>query len=211
VCRAEWAINLSPFITVQGPGGVAFALDEDSHPAGGVDKGPHGGWEVGGVNVFAEEFIQAARVWVDWSRVPLGDLPGPPVRPGDRVHLLGDDEDLDDLPAEDVGPDSHDPDEMIRYGHFESESGAEDEEFEETMSQLLDFDPAWLTAGGGGVRRVAESIRDHRDFSSLGVLADALEEAGCDNPLLLWHCRLPRAAHARGSWVVNFLLKQAAG
>lgn len=39
----------------------------------------------------------------------------------------------------------------------------------------------------------------------LAVLADALEEAGCDNADILKHCREPRE-HVRGCWVVDLLL-----
>jgi hypothetical protein len=45
---------------------------------------------------------------------------------------------------------------------------------------------------------------DHR-FEDLPILADALEEAGCDDDGVLSHCRLfPR--HARGCWVVDAIL-----
>ena len=33
----------------------------------------------------------------------------------------------------------------------------------------------------------------------------ALREAGCENELLLWHCRSPVGTHARGSWLVERL------
>jgi hypothetical protein len=39
----------------------------------------------------------------------------------------------------------------------------------------------------------------------LAVLADALEDAGCDNADLLWHLRGP-GVHVRGCWVVDLLL-----
>jgi hypothetical protein len=100
---------------------------------------------------------------------------------------------------------------VLEYGWADTEAGATNDEFEREMAELLAFDPAWLTGANRHTAQIAESIRDSRDFSSLGVLADALEEAGCDNPLLLWHCRLPPAAHACGSWVVEFLLERAAG
>jgi hypothetical protein len=37
------------------------------------------------------------------------------------------------------------------------------------------------------------------------ILADALEEAGCDNRDILAHCRQP-TEHVRGCWVVDLLL-----
>jgi len=39
----------------------------------------------------------------------------------------------------------------------------------------------------------------------LAVLADALEEAGCDNTDLLLHLRGP-GPHVRGCWVLDLLL-----
>jgi hypothetical protein len=43
------------------------------------------------------------------------------------------------------------------------------------------------------------------DSTRLGVLADALEEAGCDNPDILSHLRGP-GPHTRGCWVVDLVL-----
>jgi hypothetical protein len=37
------------------------------------------------------------------------------------------------------------------------------------------------------------------------ILADALEDAGCDNADILSHCRQP-GAHVRGCWVVDLVL-----
>jgi hypothetical protein len=65
-------------------------------------------------------------------------------------------------------------------------------------------DPAWLTWRDGTVRRLAEVIYAERRFADLPVLADALEEAGCDNPDILNHCR--GGEHVRGCWVVDLLL-----
>jgi hypothetical protein len=38
------------------------------------------------------------------------------------------------------------------------------------------------------------------------ILADALQDAGCDNPDILEHCREATAAHVRGCWVVDLVL-----
>lgn len=43
------------------------------------------------------------------------------------------------------------------------------------------------------------------DFSGMPVLADALEEAGCQTDDVLRHCR-EHALHARGCWVVDEIL-----
>jgi hypothetical protein len=42
----------------------------------------------------------------------------------------------------------------------------------------------------------------------MGVLADALEDAGCDNEDILQHCREKRGVHVRGCWVVDLLLNK---
>jgi hypothetical protein len=48
---------------------------------------------------------------------------------------------------------------------------------------------------------------DFRDLLILadGILADALEEAGCTDVKILSHCRQP-GEHVRGCWVVDLLL-----
>ena len=43
------------------------------------------------------------------------------------------------------------------------------------------------------------------DTTRLAVLADALEEAGCDQADLLTHLRGP-GPHVRGCWVVDLIL-----
>ena len=46
---------------------------------------------------------------------------------------------------------------------------------------------------------------DDRDFAAMPILADALEEAGCDSANILAHCREP-GVHVRGCWVVDLVL-----
>jgi hypothetical protein len=55
------------------------------------------------------------------------------------------------------------------------------------------------------VVRMATDAYEHRDFSYLPILADALEEAGCDDVRVLEHLRLPDF-HARGCWAVDAIL-----
>jgi hypothetical protein len=64
------------------------------------------------------------------------------------------------------------------------------------------FDPRWLSETAVAV---AAGIYAERAFDRLPVLADALEEAGCDHPDVLAHCRGP-GPHARGCWVVDGVL-----
>ncbi len=73
-------------------------------------------------------------------------------------------------------------------------------------------EPAWLAWGGGAVVRLAQAAYDERDpeggaldAALLGVLADALEEAGCTDADLLNHLRGP-GPHARGCHVLDLLL-----
>jgi hypothetical protein len=59
----------------------------------------------------------------------------------------------------------------------------------------------WLTPK---VKTLAQTIYDKRAFDRLPILADALEEAGCDNAEMIAHCRGP-GPHVRGCWVVDLI------
>jgi hypothetical protein len=63
-------------------------------------------------------------------------------------------------------------------------------------------DPSWLTST---VVALSRGIYDDRAFDRLPILADALQDAGCDNLDVLNHCR-GDGPHARGCWVVDLLL-----
>jgi len=52
---------------------------------------------------------------------------------------------------------------------------------------------------------LARTMYESRDFSAMPVLADALQDAGCDNDDVLDHSRTP-GAHVRGCWVVDSVL-----
>jgi hypothetical protein len=41
------------------------------------------------------------------------------------------------------------------------------------------------------------------------ILADALQDAGCDNDDILNHCRDANVTHVRGCWVVDLALDKA--
>ncbi len=64
-------------------------------------------------------------------------------------------------------------------------------------------DPSWLTST---VVALARGIYDDRAFDRMPILADALQDAGCDNEDILNHCRDEKQPHARGCWVVDLLL-----
>jgi hypothetical protein len=54
---------------------------------------------------------------------------------------------------------------------------------------------------------VAKQMYDSRDFGAMPILADALQDAGCDNNEVLNHCRDKHAVeHFRGCWVVDGVL-----
>jgi hypothetical protein len=52
---------------------------------------------------------------------------------------------------------------------------------------------------------LARMMYDARDFSAMPILADALQDAGCDSDDILDHCRGP-GPHVRGCWVVDLVL-----
>lgn len=60
----------------------------------------------------------------------------------------------------------------------------------------------WLTST---VVALARGIYEERAFDGLPILADALQEAGCDDDDILNHCRDPRE-HVRGCWLVDLLI-----
>jgi hypothetical protein len=62
--------------------------------------------------------------------------------------------------------------------------------------------PSWLTPT---VLAIAEGIYAEGAFDRLPILADALQDAGCEDPDVLGHCRGP-GPHARGCWVVDLVL-----
>ena len=52
---------------------------------------------------------------------------------------------------------------------------------------------------------VARAIYDEGRFGDLPVLADALEDAGCDDAAILSHLRTP-GRHVRGCWALDAVL-----
>ena len=66
----------------------------------------------------------------------------------------------------------------------------------------ITFNPVWLTPT---VKRLAQTAYEERRFDLMPILADALEEAGCDNADILDHCRT-FPVHVLGCWVVDKIL-----
>jgi hypothetical protein len=79
------------------------------------------------------------------------------------------------------------------------------------------FDAAWRTSAAVAL---ATQMYESREFGNMPILADALEDAGCDNADIIAHCRdphllegggalPPRTPHVRGCWVVDLVLGRA--
>jgi hypothetical protein len=64
---------------------------------------------------------------------------------------------------------------------------------------------ACLSWHDGLIVSMARQMYDHRDFTDMPILADALEEAGCTDQEILAHCRL-EGEHVRGCWVVDLVM-----
>jgi hypothetical protein len=74
------------------------------------------------------------------------------------------------------------------------------------------IDSTLLAWRNGTISKLAQSIYEARqlpsgrlDSSGLAILADALEDVGCDNADLLAHIRGP-GPHVRGCWAVDLLM-----
>lgn len=65
-------------------------------------------------------------------------------------------------------------------------------------------DPAWREWHGGAVRLIAERAVETWDFAALPVLADALQDAGCEDGYLLAHLR--GGPHLPGCWALEAVL-----
>jgi hypothetical protein len=65
------------------------------------------------------------------------------------------------------------------------------------------FSTSWRTDTAVAL---AHTMYESRDFSAMPILADALQDAGCDNTDILTHCRDTTATHVRGCWVVDLVL-----
>jgi hypothetical protein len=66
----------------------------------------------------------------------------------------------------------------------------------------VSLDPSWLTTD---VLALARGIYDELAFDRTPILADALQDAGCDNDDVLNHCRNANQTHVRGCWVIDLL------
>jgi hypothetical protein len=72
-----------------------------------------------------------------------------------------------------------------------------------------------LAWNDGTVRRIAAGVYEERhvpegtlDNGRLGILADALLDAGCENEELIQHVR-SEGPHVRGCWGIDLILNRA--
>jgi hypothetical protein len=64
----------------------------------------------------------------------------------------------------------------------------------------------WVT---DTVRAIARQMDETGDFGAVPILADALQDAGCDDETALARCRAASGVHCRGNWVVDSVLGRA--
>jgi hypothetical protein len=67
------------------------------------------------------------------------------------------------------------------------------------------IEPDWRTEI---VISLARTMFEANTFDRMPILADALEEAGCDVEPVLSHCRDSKQVHVRGCWVVDLVLNR---
>jgi hypothetical protein len=67
------------------------------------------------------------------------------------------------------------------------------------------FSPEWRT---DTALSLARTMYESREFSAMPILADALQDAGCDNDDILNHCRDVNQIHVRGCWVCDLVLEK---
>jgi hypothetical protein len=65
------------------------------------------------------------------------------------------------------------------------------------------FLPAWRTDTAVSLAR---QMYDSREFGVMPILADALQDAGCEDEQVLMHCRDASQVHVRGCWVCDLVL-----
>jgi hypothetical protein len=65
------------------------------------------------------------------------------------------------------------------------------------------FSPAWRTDTAVSLAR---TMYESREFGAMPILADVLQDAGCDSDDILNHCRDASLTHVRGCWVIDLVL-----
>lgn len=80
--------------------------------------------------------------------------------------------------------------------------------FEASDHPRVTLEPTWLAWQERTIPRLARRMAEEDDYEGLPILGDALEEAGCTDPVVLEHCR-SAGQQMRWSWVVGLILEQA--
>jgi hypothetical protein len=97
---------------------------------------------------------------------------------------------------------------------LEARAGADDERRAQTVVlreivgnpfRPIVVDLLWLGWNDRCVPKLARRIYDDRSWEQMPILADALEDAGCREPVVIEHCRITEG-HFRGCWVLDLLL-----
>ena len=81
-------------------------------------------------------------------------------------------------------------------------------EFGDNPLRLADpdaIDPAWLEWNNGCVVELARRIEAEQDWQSFPILADALEDSGCNIDPLLVQCR-SRKRKQESCWILDLIL-----
>jgi hypothetical protein len=68
------------------------------------------------------------------------------------------------------------------------------------------FNPTWRT---DTAMVLARQMYESREFGAMPILADALQDAGCEDEQILMHCRDASQPHVRGCWVCDLVLGKA--
>jgi hypothetical protein len=74
--------------------------------------------------------------------------------------------------------------------------------FDDVEPRSVTCCPAWRT---DTAVQLARQMYEGGEFGAMLILADALQDAGCDNEDILNHCRGP-GPHVRGCWVIDLVL-----
>jgi hypothetical protein len=167
--------------------------------------------------LYWDHLSHRSRELVEWlqQNEERSDLPRDDAPPGLHSHTLSDqvisDAETAPEPARLAG--------MIEAGDLsgrrwdEIDFDGPSERYESWRSLIYDvfgnpfrpvaFSPDWRT---DTVAALAQRMYEAREFSAMPILADALQDAGCDSAHILNHCRNASATHVRGCWVVDLVL-----
>jgi anti-anti-sigma regulatory factor len=85
---------------------------------------------------------------------------------------------------------------------FETAAHVTSEFFGELVRPVT-FDPAWRTDTAVAVAR---QMHDAGEYGAMPILADALQDAGCEDEHVLAHCRDVSQPHTRDCWVCRLVL-----